>query len=343
MIKNSDGTKTYSYTSGGMVTTTTVDENGIVLSKETKPFEKTSYTRDDGAVVTQESPLSKAVDKGTGKVTTYTFNDGEQYTGKETNWLDAQAKTGNTSGLATAISYPDYVDSNEAWRFLNEQADMYGVNLNNPNPTTNAYTKEEGVNIIPNFSLNGGNAVNPTVSASAKSNFDLGSYFDSAKNNISKSFQASKNVADEYYNSLSADEKEAYKKRQQEAYIANRLGTKKTMDSLMEQGVKGGLTESSLIKSQADFENNYNANLSDHVSNLTNIERERAKAYAQLESELNKYFAQIDMEEAEAMERQYEYENDYALDAYLAQLEREELAFKKQEADRDYYLSLQGK
>ena len=123
--KNSDGTTTYTNTYNGMVTTTTVDSSGRVVSKETTPYEKTSYTREDGAIVTQESPLSTTVKKPVTTTTTATTKDGQTYTFEGDNWINyANANGLDVGSLATAISYPSYVDANEANRFLNEQANL---------------------------------------------------------------------------------------------------------------------------------------------------------------------------------------------------------------------------
>ncbi len=352
MTVNKDGTKTVSYTYGGVTTTKTIDNNGKVISEKTAPYAKESYKTDDGVIVTQESPLSVTVKKPAGKLTTYTFNDGQEYTGKETNWEDAAKKAGNTSGLSGAISYPDYVDKNEAWRYLNEMADTYDVDIDKPVGNGTVYSKDEGVTIIPDYSTPFGK-ISYTGSPSGTGDIiysgangagaDNGSgyrgYLDSARTNAYKKTEADKENVDVYYGDLKEEEDDQYKKRQQEAYLSNYFASKKAQEALLEHGIKGGLSESSIIRSQADFENNYNDNLSEHIDHLRDIEAQRLKAYAEIEARLNEYFAEIDLKEAEMAREEAQSYNDLALKAYIEQMEKEEAAreraFEAQQAALD--------
>ena len=342
MTVNQDGTKTVSYTKGGYTTTKVIDENGKVLEESTTPYVKASTTTGDGATITQESPMSVSIKEPVKKATTYTFNDGQVYTGYETNWEDAARKTGNTSGLKGAITYPDYVDSNEAWRYLNEMADTYGVDLEKPVGNGVTYSKDDGVNIIPDYNPSftaGGGYSTGANNGSGYRGFDYRPYYEDARDNAYKKYEADKQYADMYFDNLMENEDDEYIKRQQQAYLSNYFANKKAQDALLENGIKGGLAETSIIKGRANFENNYNDNFDDHMEYLRNIEQQRAKAYAEMIAKLNEYFAQLDMKEAEMMQRENENYNDYVLKAYMAQIEKQEAererAFKAQQAEAE--------
>ena len=185
--KSTNNTRTTSYTNNGMTTTSTYDENGRLLNRETKPYEQTSYVRDDGATVVKESPIGTTVFKPTTKETTATTKDGKSYTFEGDNWINyANANGLDPNSLATAISYPSYVDAKEANRFLNEQADRYGVNLSNPlGAYEEAVTKDYAIqnNLIPDYNT-------PFASAAAgqtETNYDFGAlnnqnYYNSMNN-----------------------------------------------------------------------------------------------------------------------------------------------------------------
>lgn len=346
MTVNPDGTKTVSYTKGGYTTTKVIDANGKVLEESTTPYVKISDTSDDGVTITQESPMSISIKEPVKKATTYTFNDGQEYTGYETNWEDAAKKTGNTSGLKGAITYPDYVDNNEAWRYLNEMADTYGVELDKPVGGSVTYSKDDGVNIIPDYnapfgqpSFKVGDLGTGANGANSYRGFDYRPYYDSARENAYKKYETDRQYADMYYDSLAENEDEDYVKRQQQAYLANYFANKKAQDALLENGIKGGLAETSILKGEANFENNYNENFGEHIEYLRNIEQQRAKAYAEMTEKLNEYFAQLDLKEAEMMQEENENYNDYALKAYMAQIEKQEAererAFKAQQAEAE--------
>ncbi len=366
MTINPDGTKNVSYTYNGMTTTKTIDENGRVLAENTVPYAKESYLTDEGVTVTKESPLSVTIKEPVKRVTTYTFKDGQEYTGYETDWREAAEKTGNTSGLSSAISYPDYVDKNESWRYLNEMADTYGVDITRPVGSEQVYTKEEGVDMIPDYKapfgrpsytassddsgtvIKGGLASGDISYAGGYKGFDYGSYFDNARDNAYKKHEANKKDADMYYDSLKKDEADQYERKQKEAYLSNYFANKKAQEALLENGIKGGLAQSSIIKGQAGFENRYNDNLSEHMDNLNDIEAQRAKAYADIEARLDEYFSQIDLKEAEMAQEETRNYNEYALKAYLAQIDREEAErereFKAQQAreEREHEMEMKG-
>lgn len=131
VTQNPDGTFSQSFNRDGETVTWTQDANGMLLNE----------TRVPGT-----TPGLRESNTESNRTTTYTFNDGQTYTGTETNWEDAARAAGNTSGLRRAISYPNYVDNNEAERYLNEMATRYGVDLNNPiSSGDNTYTWQDAI------------------------------------------------------------------------------------------------------------------------------------------------------------------------------------------------------
>lgn len=141
VTQNPDGTFSQSFNRDGETVTWTQDANGMLLNE----------TRVPGT-----TPGLRESNTESNRTTTYTFNDGQTYTGTETNWEDAARAAGNTSGLRRAISYPNYVDNNEAERYLNEMANYYGVDLNNPiSSGDNTYTWQDAIEkgVIPDYDV----------------------------------------------------------------------------------------------------------------------------------------------------------------------------------------------
>ena len=73
-----------------------------------------------GLVTIVESPKNGV------KATTAQTKDGNTYTFAGDNWVEYAKQNGITDELSKAITYPSYVNANEANRFLNENITLYG-------------------------------------------------------------------------------------------------------------------------------------------------------------------------------------------------------------------------
>ena len=371
-IKNPDGTTTYSNTYNGMVTTTTVDSSGRVVSKETTPYEKTSYTREDGTIVTQESPYSVSYKKPATKTTTATTKDGQTYTFEGDNWINyANANGLDVGSLATALTYPSYVNANEANRYLNEMADTYGVDLSNPlsayeNAVSQQYALQNNVipdyntpfasaaagqtvtnlnaNGVPATSTNVGNALSYYgIEAPEYQQFDYSGYFDQASNNYKDSVEAQRAAALKQYTDAANAANLQYDQAAQQAYLSNKLANRNTQRQLLESGVKSGLTESSLLQGNANFENAYNQNEAARINALNNIALQQAQTNAQFDADINAYLAQLALNEANFAQNEIAAMNSYNWNNYLTAIEQQNAAWERAQAQKEYeYQQLQN-
>ncbi len=385
-IYNPDGTKTTSYTYNGMTTTKTIDKNGKVISEETKPYEQTVVNNSDGSTTTQVSPFSKVTKKPTTKTTTATTKDGQTYTFEGDNWIDYANKKGlDVGSLAIALSYPSYVDAKEAGRFLYEQADRYGVDMNNPiGAYEDAVNWEYAINnnLIPDYNtpfasaaagqtqtnydlealkkldqayldaigsgikipgVNTGTSntnINNIVeqlgwtSPGTYQGFDYKSYFDEAVKIYKDSLEAQRQASDAQFEAAEEATNEQYSKAAQQAYIANKLANNLTQQQLRESGIKSGLTESSLIQGNANFENAYNQNELARIAAMRDIGMQKAVTDAGYSSQLAQYIGNLLLEEAQMGQSENAAANEY----YMNQLA---MAIDKANADRQYALQLQ--
>jgi len=366
-------------------------------NKSNTPAVGTTWQNENGVVYTQEKPWSVTYSKPKTQKTTATTKDGQSYTFEGNNWVDYANKNGlDVGSLATAITYPGYVDATEANRFLNEQADRYGVDLNNPigayedavnweyainnnlipdyntpfasaaagqtetnydidalNRLDQAYLDAMGSSIkIPmaqggnvlgagslNIGTNNSNINNIVESLGGTSpgtyqGFDYKAYFDEALKKYEDSLEAQRLASKTQFDEARALTNDEYSKAAQQAYIANRLANKKTQEQLLESGIKSGLTESSLMQGNANFENAYNQNELARIAAMRDIDMQNAVADANYSSQLASYIGNLLLQEAQMGQSENAAANEYAWNQYMAYL-------NQANADREYALQLQ--
>jgi hypothetical protein len=136
----------------GNVTTKKYNADGTIAGTDVRPYERTTSYQPDGTIVTQQSPLSVTYKKPTTRVTTATTKDGQSYTFDGDNWVTYAQDNGlDPNSLATAITYPNYVNAKEANRYINEMGSIYGVTPGAPVGNGDVYSKSQGINKIPDY------------------------------------------------------------------------------------------------------------------------------------------------------------------------------------------------
>lgn len=319
---------------------------------------KNSYSTNPGSIKTaQESGLATVTYKPTTKQTTATTKDGKSYTFDGDNWVDYAKNNGlDVGSLATAISYPSYVDSKEANRFINEQADRYGVSLNTPmGAYESAISKEYASknNSIPDYSspfasatagqtqvdndltsgLNNSALAAYGISAPEYQGFDYSGYYDKAAQSYQNSVETQRLAAIKALEEAAKTTNQQYDDAAQQAYLANYFANKATGRQLKESGIKGGLTESSLLAGNANFENAYNQNEAARIAALRENALQQSQTNAQYDADINAYLAQLALSEAQAAQNEIANINSFNYNNYLTALDQ--LA-----NDRNYELAL---
>lgn len=313
-----------------------------------------SYSTNKGSTDTTKNGISTVTYKPTTKTTTATTKDGKTYTFEGDNWYTYANANGLDAGsLASAISYPSYVDSKEANRYINEQADRYGVSLNTPTTAyesvvSQEYAKNNGT--IPDYSTpfasaaagqtqaNGTTTLSDALSAygitmPTYQTFDYSGYYDDAATAYKDSVEAQRAAAIKALEEQITSANQQYDKNAQDAYIANYIANKATQQQLKESGIKGGLTESSLLRGNANFENAYNTNEIERANALRELALAQNQTNAQYDADINAYLAQLKLAEAEAAQNELAGINSFNWNQYLSAIDQ--LA-----NDRNYQLAL---
>lgn len=331
---------------------TTKDNSGSSGTKQVY-----SYSKNKGSTDPTTNGISKVTYKPTTKKTTATTKDGKSYTFDGDNWIDYAKNNGLDAGsLATAISYPSYVDNKEANRFINEQADRYGVSLNTPTGAyESAISKEYASknNSIPDYSspfasaaagqtqtsnsltngLNNSALTAYGISAPEYQSFDYSTYYDKAAQSYQDSVEAQRLAAIKALEEAAKTTNQQYDDAAQQAYLANYFANKATGRQLKESGIKGGLTESSLLAGNANFENAYNQNEAARIAALRENALQQSQTNAQYDADINAYLAQLALSEAQAAQNEIANINSFNYNNYLTALDQ--LA-----NDRNYELAL---
>lgn len=339
-IKNPDGTYSQTFNRDGNTETWIQDANGKLISKS----------------VTKGETAGLATSNTTGnKNYTYNFNDGGSYTGKESNWEDAARKAGNVSGLRSSLSYPDYVDYNEADRYLKEMAGKYNMNLNNPNGNTGrTYTKEEALaaGLVPGFdapsaatdiSTGNGSSYSATGNGVNAPGF-IGLSYDDLLNMYSNAYSAPTSAAMSMANTVQqkfanaqADTDAYYDKLNKDAYVAKKIAELNMPQQMQAAGLTGGLTESSLLQNEADYRNAYQANQLQRQKDIRDIQQNEAEYLGNLNTQIAQYEAQARTAAASAYQDMINAQNNYNLTmAQMAQSQNRwerEMLMKQAEAE----------
>lgn len=339
-IKNSDGTYTQRFNRDGNTETWIQDANGKLISKN----------------VTKGETAGLATSNTTGnKNYTYNFNDGGSYTGKESNWEDAARKAGNVSGLRSSLSYPDYVDYNEADRYLKEMAGKYNMNLNNPNGNTGrTYTKEEALaaGLVPGFDApsaatdvsTGNGSSYPATGNGVNAPGFIGLSYDDLLNMYSNAYSAPTSAAMSMANTVQqkfanaqADTDAYYDKLNKDAYVAKKIAELNMPQQMQAAGLTGGLTESSLLQNEADYRNAYQANQLQRQKDIRDIQQNEAEYLGNLNTQIAQYEAQARTAAASAYQDMINAQNNYNLTmAQMAQSQNQwerEMLMKQAEAE----------
>ena len=338
--KNSDGTYTQRFNRDGNTETWIQDANGKLISKS----------------VTKGETTGLATSNTTGnKNYRYDFNDGGSYTGKESNWEDAARKAGNVSGLRSSLSYPDYVDYNEADRYLKEMAGKYNMNLNNPNGNTDrTYTKEEALaaGLVPGFDapsaatdVNTGNGSSYlTTGNGINAPGFIGLSYDDLLNMYSNAYSAPTSAAMSMANTVQqkfanaqADTDAYYDKLNKDAYVAKKMAELNLPQQMQAAGITGGLTESSLLQNEADYRNAYQTNQLQRQKDIRDIQQNEAEYLGDLNAQIAQYEAQARTSAASAYQDMINAQNNYNLTiAQMAQSQNQwerEMLMKQAEAE----------
>ena len=339
------GGQTYSsYNYGNNVTTSKINSDGTIAGVDTRPFEKTITYGANGEVITKESPLSTTIQKPVTKVTEATTKDGRVYIFEGDNWLEYAAANGlDPNSLATALSYPNYVDSKEVNRYLGDQAAMYGVNLSNPNPNSGVvYSQNQGASVIPNYSAAGGTASAESVlgyAPGAYKSFDAEGWFNDAKDSNRESVESQRSASNAAFDYNLANTNDTYDKNAQNAYILSTISNKKAADQMRESGIKSGMTESSLLRGQLNFENAYNENEANRAAAIREIEMQRAQANAEFDAQIAAYEADAALTYMQIAQQENAAANEYAYKNYWAQQEQNnidrEFAYMQEQDELD--------
>ena len=125
-----------------------------------------------------------------------------------------------------------------------------------------------------------------------------------------------------------------YDQSAQEAYVVNYIANKALQDSLKESGIKGGASESSLMRGQANFENAYNENERARINALAEIELQAALTEAGYTSQQAEMMANMILQGAQFAQAENAAMNDYNWNAYIA-------GQNQANADREFNLQLQ--
>lgn len=319
----SNGQTYSSYNYGNNVTTKKVNSDGTLAGVDTRPFEKTVTYGANGEVITRESPLATTIQKPVTKETTVTTKDGRTYTFEGDNWLTYAAENGlDPNNIATALSYPSYVDANEANRFLNEQYAIYGIDPKNPNPNNGlVYTQQQGAGVIPGYSTSATGGTNTAQGVlgympGAYKSFDAEGWFNQAKESNRDSVEAQRDQANAAFDYNIANTNETFDKNAQNAYILSTISNKKAADQMRESGIKSGMTETSLLRGQLNFENAYNENEANRAAAIREIEAQRAQMNAELDAQRAAYEADAAISYAQMAQQENAAANQYAFDSY---------------------------
>ena len=338
--KNSDGTYTQRFNRDGNTETWIQDANGKPISKS----------------VTKGETAGLATSNTTGnKNYRYDFNDGSSYTGKESNWEDAARKAGNVSGLRSSLSYPDYVDYNEADRYLKEMAGKYNMNLNNPNGNTGrTYTKEEALaaGLVPGFDapsaatdvstgnsssyLTTGNGIN-APGFIGLSYDDLLNMYSNAYSAPTSAAMSMANTVQQKFANAQADTDAYYDKLNKDAYVAKKMAELNLPQQMQAAGITGGLTESSLLQNEADYRNAYQTNQLQRQKDIRDIQQNEAEYLGNLNAQIAQYEAQARTAAASAYQDMINAQNNYNLTiAQMTQSQNQwerEMLMKQAEAE----------
>lgn len=303
--------------------------------------------------------------------TTYTFKDGQTYTGYETNWEDAARAAGNTSGLSRAISYPEYVNADEAYRYINEMGDRYGVVPGAPTTASGAYetavSKEYAVNngLIPDYdtpfnsySTTGNSNTYGVPEYTGVTRNDIDNYLGAAADQYKNEIELLKQQQVKNYNAQRERVNRDVDDAQQEAYITSEVNRNKSIRNMREMGITGGLSESSIIKQNINLENqrqqneklrqqyladidlnesnalaNYDAKYMDYSANL---QQTALSAYMQADAARNSY----NQWAAEYMAARTDAERSYAYQQAQLALQKETAAESKLNSTLEYAIEL---
>lgn len=312
MVVNPDGTRSYSNTYNGVTTTTTVDADNRVLSV-TKSNSGGSSSGSSGGSSSSSSKSSSGSSSSGSSVsseprrkTTYTFKDGQSYTGYETNWEDAARAAGNTSGLSRAISYPEYVNADEAYRYINEMGDRYGVVPGAPTTASGAYetavSKEYAVNngLIPDYdtpfnsySTTGNSNTYGVPEYTGVTRNDIDNYLGAAADQYKNEIELLKQQQVKNYNAQRERVNRDVDDAQQEAYITSEVNRNKSIRNMREMGITGGLSESSIIKQNTNLENQRQQNEKLRQQSLADIDLNESNALANYDAKYMDYSANL--------------------------------------------------
>ena len=335
ITKNADGTYSQTFNRDGSTVTWKQDASGKLIEKTVKPGTTAGL---------KESNTESR------KNTTYHFNDGKSYTGRESDWREAAKKAGNTSGLRQAISYPDYVTDKGARSFLEDLADYYGVDLAKPNGGTDggkASTWQEAISkgLIPDYDVPFGR---PGESAATREqqiadidalirNFDIGakpeysSEWDSIKEELAR-----KALGMRYDDWVQGDQYKA---------LADRYGHsgKMAMEDVMGQIASrtGGLASSYAATAATQQYNEYMSKLEEAAMDMFANERNNAiqdasLAYGYADSDYNRYLDELGQYNNDRSFAYNAYQDALAQDNYLKEreYEREQNDYSKGQTSR---------
>lgn len=355
----------------GNVTTKKYNADGTIAGTDVRPYEQTINKQSDGTIVTQQSPLSVTYKAPTKKITTVTKNNGEVYTFKGDDWVKYANDNGlDVGGVSTAISYPDYVDAKEANRYINEMGGIYGVTPGAPVGNGDVYTKRQGLSKIPDYDMPYASAatgqtptsqayfeglgVNVNAPAGTTGNvnldylnnvtggvkpggyqpFDWTAYITEAMNSYNDSIEAQRQASDAKFADAMNKINNNYDQSAQEAYVVNYIANKALQDSLKESGIKGGASETSLMRGQANFENAYNENERARINALAEIQLQEALTEAGYTSQQAEMMSNMILQGAQFAQAENAAMNEYNWNAYIAEQ-------NQANADREFNLQMQ--
>lgn len=355
----------------GNVTTKKYNADGTIAGTDVRPYEKTVNKQSDGTIVTHQSPLATTYKAPTKRLTTVTKNNGEVYTFEGDNWIKYANDNGiDVGGVSTAITYPDYVDAKEANRYINEMGSIYGVTPGAPVGKGNVYSKSQGISKIPDYDMPYASAatgqtptsqayfeglgVNVNAPAGTTGNvnldylnnatggikpggyqpFDWTAYITEAMNSYNDSIEAQREASNAKFADAMNKINSNYDMSAQEAYVVNYIANKALQDSLKESGIKGGASETSLMRGQANFENAYNENERARINALAEIQLQEALTEAGYTSQQAEMMANMILQGAQFAQAENAAMNDYNWNAYIT-------GQNQANADREFNLQMQ--
>ena len=355
----------------GNVTTKKYNANGTIAGTDVRPYKSTTTTQPDGTVVSKYSPLATTYKAPTKRLTTVTKNNGEVYTFEGDNWVKYANDNGiDVGGVSTAITYPDYVDAKEANRYINEMGSIYGVTPGAPVGNGNVYSKSQGLSKIPDYDMPYASAatgqtptsqayfeglgVNVNAPAGTTGNvnldylnnatggikpggyqpFDWTAYITDAMSSYNDSIEAQRQASNAKFADAMNKINNNYDQSAQEAYIVNYIANRALQDSLKESGIKGGASETSLMRGQANFENAYNENERARINALAEIQLQEALTEAGYTSQQAEMMSNMILQGAQFAQAENAAMNDYNWNAYMAEQ-------NQANADREYALKLE--